>query len=149
MVKSLNEQGLLDPGLHEFTLEEVGDTFGRARSSDKRPQLFAFLEKLYKHAISTGIVSHIVVDGSFVTDKAIPGDIDLILVVDQEMLENPDLTPYQLNLLSRHRAKKLYPFDILVASEGSTEYQEYVRYYSQIKQDPSIEKGLIRIECAN
>ena len=72
-IPDFNAEGRLPAGIHRATLKEVKGRFGGG--SDRRQYL---LERLYaaaKNMIEAG-VPHIWIDGSFVTDKTEPNDID-------------------------------------------------------------------------
>ncbi len=66
----------------------------------------------------------LLIDGSFVTDKPDPNDIDLILDLPQTYDFRSELRPFEYNLVSRRRVANRYGFDLLVAREDSTELQE-------------------------
>jgi len=40
-IPDLNEDGLLPEGIHEASLEEVRERFGRFQRTDRRPDLFS------------------------------------------------------------------------------------------------------------
>ncbi len=67
------ENGLLPPGEHVATLDEVESTFGS--QNDRRQSLMRGL-RLACEMFQNAQVDRIWVDGSFVTDKEEPGDID-------------------------------------------------------------------------
>lgn len=73
LIPALMANGELPPGIHIITLTELEIRFGRA--NEKRRQLMMGLKKallLFKAAN----VSKVFVDGSFITDKDEPNDID-------------------------------------------------------------------------
>ena len=80
-IPDLNEDGLLPEGIHEASLEEVRERFGRFQRTDRRPELFSKLALFLTEVRACGLVEAVIVDGSFVTAKDEPSDIDLILVL--------------------------------------------------------------------
>lgn len=89
-IPELNPTGLLEPGLHEATLQEVKARFGQFQRSDRRAALMAALERYVDEARQSGVAEAVLVDGSFVTAKDEPGDVDCILVLDPAaVLEEP------------------------------------------------------------
>jgi hypothetical protein len=63
---------VLPPGVHDATLDEVE---GRFATSDRRKSLFSgFMDGV--RALRKAGCSTILLDGSFVTEKALPGDFD-------------------------------------------------------------------------
>lgn len=71
----VSETGALPPGEHEASLDEVEDRFGS--SSYVRRQLMIELRWLVKELRDRG-ADRIWIDGSFVTDKERPRDIDVV-----------------------------------------------------------------------
>lgn len=64
--------GYLPPGLHDATIDEVSEAFG---FSAGRRELLANLEWIARALFAAG-VEDLRIDGSFVTDKPEPADID-------------------------------------------------------------------------
>jgi hypothetical protein len=77
---AFNEDGDLPPGVHSATLSEVLERFGQG--SVQRCAVADRLNRLYQLAASTGQLARFVVFGSFVTAKAEPNDIDIILLME-------------------------------------------------------------------
>jgi len=71
-----NFHGYLPEGVYETSLEEVRVRFVFNR---EREALWERLGLFLEWAGSTGRFSHLYIDGGFVTEKAIPEDIDVIL----------------------------------------------------------------------
>ena len=78
MIPPLNEHGHLPPGVHAATLDDVDARFGR-ESEVRRVQMES-LRWLVDLARRSG-VRRIVVNGSFVTDKVEPNDVDCVLLI--------------------------------------------------------------------
>jgi predicted nucleotidyltransferase len=77
---AFNETGDLPPGVHGATLAEVLARFGQG--SIQRRAVADRLTRLYQLTASTGQVARFVVFGSFVTAKADPYDIDILLLME-------------------------------------------------------------------
>jgi hypothetical protein len=146
---TLNPDGFLNPGVHEATLDEIRGEFGGFQESDQRPKLYKRLEQLVDQLKVHEFVKFIVVDGSFVTSKAAPGDIDVIVVVDPAIFTKDQWTPDEYNVLSSKRLKRRYKFDVLVAGEGSGSYDSQLRFFSRVKDGSGStddqEKGVVRL----
>ena len=71
-----NYHGYLPEGVHETSLDQM-----RARFviNSKRVVLWERLEEFLRWATSTRHFSHVYIDGGFITNKASPEDIDVIL----------------------------------------------------------------------
>jgi hypothetical protein len=79
-IPAFNEEGDLPPGVHRATLSDVLERFGQG--SVQRCAVAARLSRLYQLAVSTGHLARFVVFGSFVTAKADPNDVDVILLME-------------------------------------------------------------------
>jgi len=77
---AFNEDGDLPAGVHGATLSEVLERFGQG--SIQRCAVADRLNRLYQLAASTGQLARFIVFGSFVTAKAGPNDIDIILLME-------------------------------------------------------------------
>ena len=80
-IPTLDTDGLLPAGIFDCTLAELRERFGRFQVSDQRTRLFARLEELVAAMQRSGLFEALLVDGSFVTAKPAPNDIDLVAVL--------------------------------------------------------------------
>ena len=145
------EEGALPPGIHGCTIEECFETFGRFSRSDRRPRLTEALRRYILDARFSGIAVSVLVDGSYVTSKPEPNDIDLILVLKPDLDLAAEMSPMEYNVQSKRTVKKLYGLDVLPAIEGSQAFREYVLLFSQLRSDdpeqPKVpSKGILRID---
>lgn len=145
-IPPLDQNGFLPVGVHDCTLDELKARFGSFQQSDQRPKLFARLEAFLSEAKASRLVVSVVVDGSFVTAKPDPNDIDLILVVAPDHSFAVDLSPLEYGILSKRRVHRRYGFDLLVACDDSDEYRRYVRFFQQIRFAPGLAKGILRLK---
>jgi hypothetical protein len=79
MIPDCNDDGYLPPGIHPATLEEIAARFGQ--ESELRQVQMESLRWLVDLARRAG-VQRIVVNGSFVTDKLEPNDVDCVLLIE-------------------------------------------------------------------
>ncbi len=109
---------LLSGGLHPMSLEEFRaiavDPFP---SSERRPMLYANLEAYLRQVAETGLTGSIWLDGSYLTHKQEPDDIDLVIVFDGTSANAlPDQAQQQLLILldqnTQHGRYKLHVFAI-------------------------------------
>ena len=85
---------LLGPGRHFMSLEQLqrlcvrnyGDA-GGSISWQTRFQLFTSLEQLVQALLVARIRCDVFVNGSFLTKKAVPGDVDVIVTVEKAIYE--------------------------------------------------------------
>ncbi len=81
MIPPYNENGYLPPGIHPATLEEIAVRFGQ--ESELRQVEMESLRWLVDLAWRSG-VQRIVVNGSFITDKLEPNDVDCVLLIGSD-----------------------------------------------------------------
>lgn len=144
-IPHLNESGLLPEGIHDCALNDVQACFGNFQESDRRLQLWARLTRFLQEVRNCGLVRAVLLDGSFVTGKPNPNDIDLILVVPEDHDFAADLTPAEYSVVSKRRVFRRYGFDLLVAREHSEEYRRYLAFFQQVRLEPNMRKGIIRL----
>ena len=144
-IPELDDNGCLPPGVHDCSVAELKDRFGRFQGSDRRPKLIERLEAFVADAQRAAIFAEIIVDGSFVTSKPDPGDVDLLLVLQPEHDFLASLPPAHYNLVSQRRVKRRFGFDILVARSASAERTNYVELFLEVRGRPDLRKGMLRI----
>jgi hypothetical protein len=145
-IPAFNTGGILPEGVHVCGLDEIRARFGNFQNSDRRPQLFLKLEQLVAELKKSSLIVALVVNGSFVTAKTAPNDVDVLIVLGNGHDWRADLTPGDYALLSHTRVRRQFGFDVLVAEDGSELYWKYVRFYSQSRELPEATKGVLRIE---
>jgi hypothetical protein len=145
VIPPFNEHGLLPDGIHDCSLEEAAARFAAFQSSDRRPRLWRRFTDFVRQEKGCGFVETLMVDGSFVTEKPDPGDIDLVLVVATNHDFSADLTPAYYSLLAQRRVRRRFGFDIVVVKNGSENLELAVAFFQQVKQRPGVKKGILRI----
>jgi hypothetical protein len=78
MIPNCNDDGYFPQGIHRATLEEIAARFGQ--ESELRQAEIQSLRWLVDLAWRAGVL-RIVVNGSFVTDKLEPNDVDCVLLI--------------------------------------------------------------------
>lgn len=144
MIPDFTEEGLLPPGVHETDLEEIGESMGWSR---KRRELLEGLEDALDLMSSCG-VSRVYLDGSFVTDKDRPKDIDgcYDLAEDVAAEDLGRLSPiFPPNPSNRAEAKRRFGVDFFPAATmelGSG--QPFVRFFQTDREGR--ERGVLSVE---
>jgi len=87
MIPGFEKTGNLPPGILRATLAEIADRFGRG-SGARREQIDS-LRWLVALAVRVGI-ARILVDGSFVTRKKKPNDVDCVLLMGPQYPKDLD-----------------------------------------------------------
>jgi hypothetical protein len=130
---------VLPPGIHDSTLDEVREFF---TSSLRRKELFKGLSRSCKSLKSAGC-SVIYLDGSFVTDKPIPGDFDVCW-------DPTNVDPNKLDTVfldfgnGRANQKSKYGGEFFPSSAKADGSHTFVEYF-QIDKDTGMNKGIICI----
>ena len=144
------EDGVLPEGIHDCTIDEMDAMFGRFRRSARRVLLVEKLRAFLEEARRRGVVSAVVIDGSFVTAKDEPEDIDLVIVLPAD-LDLSNMRPIEYNAISRQAIRANYRFDSFAAKEGSEEMARFLAFFAQVNPDRGREytsrakKGLLRV----
>ena len=144
-IPALNADGLLPVGLFDCSLPELQARFGGFRGSDHRARLFARLEELALVMRSSGLFQALIIDGSFVTGKPAPDDIDLVAVLKPGHDFERDLPMSEYGLMSRALLRRRFGFDVVVAEPDSPLYKTYIEFFSRVREAPDARKGLLRL----
>lgn len=144
-IPSFNEYGLLPYGLHECTADEVRGVFGAFNASDRRPRLWRDLERYLTEVQAAGVGKYLVVDGSFVTSKPDPGDVDVLLILRDDLDLGHPVPPFEYNARSRRYVKREFGLDFYVGFENDASSQKMLEVFHQVKYQPEIFKGLLKI----
>ena len=95
---------LLTEGMHYRTLDELRDRcVATFPLSSTRPGLMANLDSAIARLNSAGVPGEVWIDGSFLTAKIDPADVDLVLRTSAMWFEN-DATPEQREAVERFDA---------------------------------------------
>jgi hypothetical protein len=152
----ITQHGILSPGIHEMTLEEIGRLFGNVPKSSYRLRLFEKLKEYVERLRTLQIGIALLVDGSFAMPCIeTPEDIDIVLV----MPENWDITLARMpdeyyNLVSAEAVEDEFGrLHMFAVAENSPQYHSWISYFSDIKIEwrvmfdipLDVSKGLIRI----
>ncbi len=144
-IPDLTEEGFLPAGIYDCTLDEVESVFGRFQKSERRVQLAKNLREFVAELINAKIGNWLLIDGSYVTIKEEPGDIDIVLVLPEDFDLSAELTPTEYNLISNRVVKRKYDFHLFITLENSGEYVDIVDFFQRVMQRPDLRKGLLRL----
>jgi hypothetical protein len=145
-IPALTSEGYLPPGIHECTLEELEERFGRFQRTDVRPRLFADLQRFVRAVKVTGFFVAIVIDGSFVSSKDAPNDVDVILVFQSGHDFHAETRPFEYNVVSRKQLRRTYGFDALYSVEASESLSEQIAFFSLVREAKESRKGLLWLD---
>lgn len=113
-------------------------------SSQARPQLSAQLFDFMQELRSLGLLGKVWIDGSFVTDKDEPGDVDIVFVPDPICGEAFQSNFMRIDaLFNRHEAKTKYNCHAFIVDPSSMDALAYWRGLFGFCHDMVTPKGLV------
>lgn len=132
--------GYLPEGIYVCSDAEAIFRFGS--SSRRRQRLVLRLRRWVELGRQVG-AKRLLVDGSFVTAKEEPQDVDTVLLLPQDFnqqveQENESALELAEMLLTR------YPEEIF-AAEDEADWKEWVAFFSQTRESDGRRKGLVEI----
>ena len=141
MIPPLNAVGELPPGIHAATLDEVEAVFGK---TPKRRILFDGLKRALQNLKGAG-VRRVFIDGSFVTLKVEPNDVDGCWEwnedVDLDMLDPVFLDfSYQRRTMKEKYGVDFFIADWVEAGSGLT----FLEFFQLNRSDEP--KGILMID---
>ncbi len=141
MIPDFRPDGYLPDGLHLSTEAEVTFRFGS--STPRRRRLVVRLRRWLELARVTN-AHRFLVDGSFVTEKCDPNDINAVVLLaddfeDQVVNGSDSAIELETMLLTRN------PEEIF-AAEDIHDWNEWVEFFRRTRETDGRRKGLVEIE---
>ena len=139
-IPPFREDGYLPVGLYQSTLEDAIDRFG---TGGKRRRYLTFRLQRWVELSRAVNAQRLFVDGSFVTSKDEPNDIDAVVLLPpsfRQLIQDGDdaATELEYMLLTRQ------PEEIFGA-EDENDWYEWLAFFSQTRESDHREKGLVEI----
>jgi predicted nucleotidyltransferase len=142
------EDGVLPEGVFDCTIEEIDRTFGRFQGSDQRIKLTVKLRAFLDEVRRSGLSDTVIVDGSYISAKDEPSDIDLLVVAKTEIAWD-SLRPFEYNAVSKRVVRQTYRFHVFVYPEGSPDYERLLNRFQRVRPDATYTerecKGVLRV----
>jgi hypothetical protein len=141
VIPSFDERGNLPPGIHPATWDEIVERYA---TNERRGQLMVGLRTAIVSLHAAGC-TRVYLDGSFVTDKEVPGDFDACC--EAGSVDPAVLDPVLLDFRDRRAAQKakfggeLFP-SRFGAEPGGTTFLEFFQL-DRLTQQP---KGIVAID---
>jgi hypothetical protein len=112
-IPKLRKDGALPEGIHQATAAQVRDAFGRETA--RRAELMMALEEALGRARRAGAM-RVLINGSFVTAKKEPGDVDMVLQVGDDFADRlKRRLPDAIWVMERVREERPKLLDLFVA----------------------------------
>ncbi len=141
MVPDLTDGGILPPGIHWATWEEIANRFGNTK---RRKELLAGLREALETLKDAGCRT-VYVNGSFVTNKEAPGDFDACW--DEQGVDPEVLDPVLLTFARGREAQKAkYLGELFPANAPAIENGLSFLEFFQSDKESGEPKGIIAID---
>ncbi|WP_304131383.1 hypothetical protein [Ignavibacterium album] len=144
-IPEFDSDGFLPIGIHECTPEEISNRFGRFQITDKRPKLNEGLIRYISELREANVGKYLIVNGSFVTKKDIPSDIDVLLILKDDVNLMGDLPPFRKNAFSRKYVNKYHKLDFHFGFENDDAAINILNNFLEVKYQPGQKKGILKI----
>ena len=141
MIPGFQPDGLLPPGLHPATWDEFSQRYGW---TEHRHRLLAGIKRALA-ALKAAGCKRVYIDGSFVTAKSAPNDIDIVSELRTGHDFERDLPMSEYALVSRSLLRRRFGLDVVVAERESVVYKTYVEFFTRVREVPELRKGLLRV----
>ena len=92
------------------------------------------------------LFDRLIIDGSFVTAKPNPNDMDIVAVLRRGHDFERELSMAEYALLSRSLLQRRFGFDVIVAEAESAVYAAYVEFFTRVRGEPNLKKGLLHLK---
>jgi hypothetical protein len=141
MIPAFRPDGYLPEGLHVASDAEATFRFGE--TSARRRRLALRLRRWIKLAREVR-ARRLPIDGSFVTTKHEPNDIDAVVLLPESFQEQTDrgldaALELEQMLLTRH------PEEIF-AAEDEADWNDWVEFFGRTREAEGRRKGLVEVE---
>jgi hypothetical protein len=156
-IPALTADGYLPPGVHLCTLAEIQSQFAPPGVTTQRRRVYDAVAGHMRDPMVARYVAEVYIDGSFVTEKREPGDVDLVIGLHPGSMRailtrtggvlDPAAVMEHLSGLwaGTHRGKPL--LHGFVDDVGGPIFAQFVRYFQQSdRRDEPDRKGILRLE---
>ncbi|MFT9495828.1 DUF6932 family protein [Anaerosolibacter sp.] len=145
-IPAFNENGLLPEGLYDCTIQELEDIFAKIPDMDVRRDLFDRLLKYIDQIKAAEIpCKHLIIDGSYVTTKEEPSDIDLAIITPFDYTPKT-YTKDHYEVMFKDMVKKKYGFNVFPVFYEAGCLDEIIEFFKGIKPpNQNLRKGILRV----
>jgi hypothetical protein len=136
VIPPLTARGLLPAGVHVADLADIGGRFGS--SNQRRASLFGKLSEFVDLVQALCLFEALFVDGSFVTDKPQPGDIDSVLwfPYPARVLGHPDV----LALTDLESIKRRFEIHLFLEPSGTAPADSMTDFFQHLRTADALER---------
>jgi predicted nucleotidyltransferase len=144
MLPEFTGPGVLPPGIHRATLEEIEARYGKFQQSDRRVRLLAIVREFVQEVRVCRWVRRVLLAGSLVTSKDEPDDIDILLVFERRA-DFVELLPHEYNVLYQVGAQRRFGalLDLHVVEEDSEAMERLLRFFQRDRDGQTV--GIVEV----
>lgn len=136
------ENKYLPPGIHDCNFLELKYNFG---NNNKRIELIDKLTKYILKVQKVGLTGWLIINGSFVTSKDFPNDIDVVLIIKGKYPLSRTISQEEYEVISPNIVKKNYKIHLFIRINGNPNSNDMIEFFSGVREDPDFKKGILRI----
>lgn len=140
-IPDFRPDGYLPEGIYRASTAEVTFRFGI--STRKRRALILRVRNWIERARQIR-APRLFIDGSFITAKAEPNDVDAVILLPQDFQDqlaaNVEAAIELEEMLLTRRPEELF------AAEDATDWEDWVEFFSRTREADARRKGLVEIE---
>lgn len=139
---------LLDPGIHALSMQDVYDLAVAPFANDRRELLYHQFSSWQNEIRKAGVGATLWIDGSFLTEKPEPSDIDCVIWSPRWLNGTPGSAAQQyafLQLTNHAHAKSVYNLDLYLEHEADLHKQAYWSGILGFAHDRKTAKGFAEI----
>ncbi len=146
------QSNYLPEGIYDCSLEEL--TCSPFCENEKRRELFSKLQVYIQRLREFGIEGCVILDGSFVTAKEHPNDIDIVLVINENQnysIASP-VTNLDYTLFNDEFVKENFELHLFIGFTDNNSYNgfdttanEWIEFFKGVRESPVFKKGLLMV----
>jgi hypothetical protein len=141
MIPPFRADGYLPDGLHQASEAEITFRFGSG--SRRRRRLILRVRRWIELARAVQ-AQRMLIDGSFVTAKSEPNDVDAVVLLpedfERQIDEGRELALQLEEMLLTRRPEEIF------AAEDAADWSEWVEFFSRTRENEGRHKGLVEVK---
>lgn len=140
-IPDFTDEGVLPVGTYKTSLEEIKNKFCSFGDVNKREKLYNIFIEYLNHLKKHTVKLEVYIDGSFITDKKSPGDIDILVFYDFEYTNEE----WQELICDDYIRYKFSGIQVLPGYLESDSKDLTLDFAQDVKGKPELRKGLIEV----
>mgnify|MGYP005748398841 CR=1 FL=1 len=145
-IPNFNEHGFLPVGVYDCSLEELEQIFTNLPNKDIRKSHFnSLLGYIEQIKVAKIPCNHLLIDGSYVTNKEDPSDIDIAIITPYDFCP-ADMTQAYLEVMHKDIVKSKYGLNMFPVFYESESLREIIEFYQGVKPPrQNLKKGILKV----